>query len=83
MDEQPREPVERREVVERHETVERPAGTGAPEPAPRRRSYAWVWVTLLAVLIALLAWYALSRGEPQQIEMPELGTPDIEVQAPE
>jgi hypothetical protein len=84
MDEQPRPPVERREVIERHETVQR-AGSGPAEPPPvrRGRSMAWLWVILLLLAVGALAWYALSRGEPDALDIPEVEAPDIEVPADE
>ena len=78
MDEQPRQPVERREVVERHETIERGPHTTPAEPAGRR-SYAWLWVVLLLAVVGVLAWYALSRGEPADLEMPSVDAPEIDL----
>lgn len=79
MDEQPRQPVERREVVERHETIERGPHTTPAEPAGRRSSYAWLWVVLLLAVVGVLAWYALSRGEPADLEMPSVDAPEIDL----
>ena len=79
MDEQPRQPVERREVVERHETIERGPRASPAEPAGRRSSHAWLWVVLLLAVVGGLAWYALSRGEPADLEMPEVEAPEIDI----
>jgi hypothetical protein len=37
----------------------------------------WLWVALLVIVVGALAWYALSRGEPQQINMPEFEAPSL------
>ena len=79
MDEQPRQPVERREVVERHESVERGTESTSPTPPPRSRAASWIWEGLVLLVVAALAWYALSRGEPQELEMPDIEAPQIEV----
>lgn len=79
MDEQPRQPVEHREVVERRETVQRGTGPAAPEPPPRRSSTAWIWILLVVLVVGALAWYALSRGEPADIDLPEVEAPDVEI----
>ena len=77
MDEQP---VERRQVVEREEIVERRHVSTAPGGG-ERRSYAWLWVVLLLLVVGALAAYALTRGEPADLEMPDIGAPELE--APE
>lgn len=79
MDEEPRQPVERREVVEHRETVQREGAAAPPEPARRRGSMAWLWVLLLVLLVGALAWYALSRGEPQQVDLPEVEAPEVDL----
>jgi hypothetical protein len=87
-----REPPPRREVVERHEIVERdvPAERDvAPErtevhhhAAPSSRG--WLWVLPLVVLAAVLAWYALTRGQPTapRIDTPRVEVPVVESPAP-
>ena len=83
MDEQPQRPAEQHETIEHRETIERRTATHAPEPAGRRSSMAWLWVVLLLAVVGALAWYALSRGEPADLEMPEVEAPTIEVPDPE
>lgn len=83
MDEQPRQPVERQEVVERHEITERETVPPAAEPRQRVGSSAWLWVIPLVLVVGFLAWFALSRGEPEQIDLPEMEAPNIEMPAPE
>ena len=83
MDEQTRPPVERQEVVERHEITERETVSPGAEPRPVGRSSTWLWAIPVVLVVAFLAWFALSRGEPQQIDMPEMEAPSIEMPAPE
>ena len=86
MDEQPQPPAERHETIEHRETIERRTGTSAApahHAAPPRRSMAWLWVVLLLLVVGALAWFALSRGEPADLEMPTVEAPDIEVPDPE
>jgi hypothetical protein len=37
----------------------------------------WLWVALLVIVVGALAWYALSRSEEQQINLPEFETPSL------
>ena len=83
MDEQPQRPVDRREVVERHETVERTTGAAPAPPVGPGRSFTWLWVLLTVLVVGALAWFALSRGEPADLEVPEIEAPDIEMPADE
>jgi hypothetical protein len=83
MDEIPREPrVERHEIVERHETVER---NGDPDTVTvhQRPSNAWLWMIPLLVVVLLLLWYVLSRGESSQIELPSIERPVVESPQPD
>jgi len=79
MDETPRQPAEEREVIERHETVHRTPGADPAARAGARRSNAWIWVLLLVLVVGALAWYALSRGEPADVDIPEVEAPDVDL----
>jgi hypothetical protein len=83
MDERPREPrVERHEVVERHETVERD-GRAETVTVHQRPSNAWLWMIPLLLIVLLLLWYVLSRGERNQIELPAIDRPVVESPQPD
>lgn len=79
MDEQPRQPTEQREVVERRETVQRTTASPGRAAARGRRAGVWIWVVLLVIVVGALAWYALSRGEPADIDLPEVEAPDVDL----
>lgn len=66
-------------MVERRETVHRTTGSGPAATDRGRRSSAGIWVLLLALVVAALAWYALSRGEPAEVDMPEVEAPDVDL----
>jgi hypothetical protein len=82
MDETPRQPREREEVVERREIVERDV---APARDPdrvvvheRTGTSSLVWAVPLLIVVALLLWYVMSRGEPTQVQLPDVSAPQIE-----
>ncbi len=67
------------EVPDRvHREVHTP-GEPPVQPRPPQRSYSWIWVVLLLVVVGGLAYYALSRGEPQQPQLPSIETPQIDL----
>lgn len=72
-------PPEREEVVERHVVSERHT-----VPESRARDTSWtIWLIPLLLLVIALVWYALTRGQPQAIEMPEVEVPTVEAPAAE
>lgn len=84
MTESPREPLpQREEVVERREVTERHTGPVRAEPGPRGPGTAWIWLVLLLFIVLGLVWYVLSRGQPQEMRLPEIEAPTIEVPQPE
>jgi hypothetical protein len=89
MDERPRDPnIERQEVVERREIVERDR-TVARDPVDRvtvhesRGPRAAIWLIPLVIVVALLLWYVMSRGQPTQLEVPSIEAPRIESPQPD
>jgi hypothetical protein len=83
MEERPREPrVERHEVIERHETVER-NGEADTVTVHQRSSNAWLWIVPILVVVVLLLWYVMSRGEPTQLELPDIDRPVVESPQPD
>lgn len=70
-----RPPTDDGEVPERlHREVHSPGGSPT-QPRPPERSYSWLWVILLLLVVGALAYYALSRGEPQRPELPSFEAP--------
>jgi hypothetical protein len=90
MEERPRDPgVEREEVVERREVVERDTRAGPPPERDRvvvherRGPGPAIWIIPLLIVVGLLLWYVLTRGERTQIQVPEIEAPRIEAPSPE
>lgn len=83
MDERPRDRgVEREEVVE-HRVVERDSRVDRPVRESRPAgSSAWIWAIPLLIVVALLLWYVMSRGERTELEMPTMDAPEIEAPQP-
>jgi hypothetical protein len=73
--ERPPEPrPEREEIVERHVVTESHSVS-----TPRERGGIWaLWLIPLLVLVIVLVWYALTRGQPQSVTMPEVDVPAAE-----
>lgn len=72
-------PREDDQVPERVQREAHTPGEPPPEPRPPQRSYSWIWVVLLLVVVGGLAYYALSRGEPQQPQLPSFEAPEIDL----
>ena len=67
------------EVPDRVHREVRSPGEPPDEPRPPQQSYGWIWVVLLLVVVGGLAYYALSRGEPQQPQLPSFEAPEIDL----
>jgi hypothetical protein len=86
MEDRPREPVPPRdEVVERHEVVEQRVTRDGAYRGGTRPVSSWIWLVPLLIVVVLLVWYVLTRGERREgpIEVPRMETPTIERPAPE
>jgi hypothetical protein len=70
----PEPPLEREEVVERQVVTE-----SRTYPAARTRDRTWgLWLIPLLVVVIALVWYALTRGQPQSVTIPEVEVPAAE-----
>jgi hypothetical protein len=80
MEERPRDPgVERQEVIERREVVERDRPVDRVTVHERSGgTAAWIWIVPLLLVVLLLLWYVMTRGEPTQLEVPTIQTPTVE-----
>lgn len=86
MNETPRDPeplpgerIERHEVVERGPTDAPLTETRYATSPPPRATPMWIWVLPLVILVIVLVWFVLSRGEPRS---PLDSVRDVEVGAP-
>ncbi len=84
MDERPRDPnIERQEVVERREIVERDRPVDRVTVHERRGPSPAIWLIPLLIVVALLLWYVMTRGERTQLEVPTIEAPRIESPQPD
>jgi hypothetical protein len=74
--ENPRDP-HNEEVFQRETVVERE--TRSEPPVDRRTpGTTWIWIVGLLIVVAVLIWFVLTRGEPSPVQVPEMRTPAVE-----